>query len=184
MGAMGAALVSMVCNVIDRQEGLRGRRSRNCSAVRDAVRDAAPAPDRDGGRGCRRLRQPDGRLQAAEGHRTRTRARRADAIQAGLRRATEVPLDCARVCARSDRAGAPRGRTAAIGASSAMPVSAVLGRQFGGPQRGAQRATSTRPRSRTGISRERAVAEIDKLLAWCALESEAVYALVRKRLES
>jgi len=97
MGAMGAALVSMVCNLtlgkknyeaveegmkatLERSEELRARLAgmvRADAAVFDQVMAAYGLP-----------KDSDGQKQA-----------RAEAIQAALKSATEVPLDCARACA-------------------------------------------------------------------------------------
>ena len=107
MGAMGAALVSMVCNVSFGKKGCEAAEPelRNMLARSEELRRHLTAMV---GRGYCGFRQPDGRVQAGQIlGRGEGAARRA--IQACLERATEVPLDCARACAEvvamSRRAG-------------------------------------------------------------------------------
>jgi methenyltetrahydrofolate cyclohydrolase len=180
MGAMGAALVSMVCNVSigkkvceaaepelksvrTQSETLRRRLAAMVAedvAAFDSLMAAYKLPK-------------DSDLD---------KTRRADAIQAGLRLATEVPLDCARVCAQVvelARRASEHGYRGVISdagvgvlAANSAAHSAALNVFINAP------ALKDRHFAQTSV------AELDKLLAWSALESEAVYALVRKRLET
>ena len=180
MGAMGAALVSMVCNVSIGKKACEAD-EQELSAVRTQSETLR-----------RRLSAMVAEDVAAFGSLMAAyklpkdsdsdKSRRADAIQAALRRATEVPLDCARVCGRVVELARRAGELGFSGRDQRCrcwrcwpPI----------PRPAARRSmcSSTRPRSRTGDFAQTSVAEIDKLLAWCALESESVYALVRKRLE-
>ncbi len=97
MGAMGAALVSMVCNVSIGKKGYEA-----VEAGLQAVRARSEALRRRlGAMVAEDVAAFDGLMaayklpKAAEEQKNQ----RAEAVQASLRRATEVPLDCARVCA-------------------------------------------------------------------------------------
>jgi len=178
MGATGAALVSMVCNVsigkkgceaaepelravLEKSEALRRRLS---AMVEDDVAafDALMAAYK-----LAKLTEDD-------------KAKRAEAIQASLRRATQVPLDCARACAEAialARRAGERGYQqvisdagVAVSAAHAALRSAALNVFINAP------ALKDR-----GFAAE-AVAEIDRLLRLAATESEAIYALVRAKL--
>src|ERR1700693_2311133 len=97
MGAMGAALVSMVCNVTIGKKGYEGVEA-EMKAVREEServrrRVTARVPEDieafDSIMAAYKLPKPT----------DDEKARRGAAIQAGLKRATETPLDCARACA-------------------------------------------------------------------------------------
>ena len=97
MGAMGAALVSMVCNVTIGKKGYETVEAEMRSVLSESERvrrrlTAMVAED---------IAAFDSILAAYKLPKSteEDKAVRAAAIQAGLRRATEVPLDCARVCA-------------------------------------------------------------------------------------
>ena len=97
MGAMGAALVSMVCNVTLGKKGYEGVEAEMRAILQESERvrrrlTAMVAED---------IAAFNGILAGYKMPKTsdEEKAARAAAIQAGLRRATEVPLDCARVCA-------------------------------------------------------------------------------------
>ena len=110
------------------------------------------------------------------------KSRRAEAIQAGLERATEVPLECARACAHVV-AMARRAANTATSTSSATGASASRPRT---PRCAARRSTctSTRPPSRTAALPRVRLEEVKRLAADSALDSEATYAAVRSKLES
>ncbi len=179
IGAMGAALLSMVCNVTLGKKGQEAVES-DMKAVRDeserlrARLTAMVADD---------IAAFDGLMAAYRLPKSNDeeKSRRAEAIQANLRAATETPLACARACARSRRIcqGAPPKK--ASPGSSAMPAwacwpptarCAVL----------RSMCISMRPRSRIEALQTAATAEIETLLDHCARESEAVFELVRSRL--
>ena len=178
MGAMGAALVSMVCNVSIGKKGLEGV-DEELRAVRDQserlrghltgliAADVAVFGDL-----MAAYRLP----KAADNDKAHRSAR----IQEGLRRATDVPLDCARSCAavialaqRSADVGF-RGvvSDAGVGALAALAAlrSAALNVQINTPtiaDRGFAAA---------------AQAEIDGLVEANRRASEAVYATVLARI--
>ena len=105
-----------------------------------------------------------------------------EAIQAGLRLATEVPLDCARVCASVIGLCAPRRRTSATRASSAT-WGRARDRLCGRAQRRAQRVHQCTRAQGSGF-RARVGRRTRKLLVRCAVESEAAYTIVCNKLEA
>jgi methenyltetrahydrofolate cyclohydrolase len=180
MGAMGAALVSMVCSVSIGKKGYEAVESemRAVRAQSETLRlrlAAMVAED---------VAAFDGLMSAYKLPKVSDddKSRRADAIQSSLRRATEVPLDCARVCAEviglARRAGEHGYRgvisDAGVGvlAASSAARSAALNVFINAP------ALKDRDFAQA------AVAELEKLLEFATAESEAVYALVRTRLEA
>jgi formiminotetrahydrofolate cyclodeaminase len=179
MGAMGAALVSMVCNVSIGKKSCEAaepqlkavREQAETLRLRLAAMVAEDVAAFDSLMAAYKLPKESDSDQA----------RRADAIQAGLRLATEVPLDCARVCAQVvelARRASEHGYRGVISdagvgvlAANSAARSAALNVFINAP------ALKDRQFAQTSV------AELEKLLSWCALESEAVYALVRKKLE-
>jgi formiminotetrahydrofolate cyclodeaminase len=178
IGAMGAALLSMVCNVTLGKKGLEAVES-DMKAVRDeserlrARLTAMVAEDIaafDGLMAAYRLPKSD----------DEEKSRRAEAIQANLRAATETPLDCARVCAQVvalARRAAEKGFAGVISdagvgvlAANSALRSAALNVYINAP--------SLKDRGYAVA----ATAEIETLLDHCSRESEAVFDLVRSRL--
>ena len=178
IGAMGAALISMVCNVT---LGKKGHEA--VEAEMRSVRDASE-----------RLRAQltsmvaddiaafDGLMAAYRLPKANDeeKLRRGEAIQSTLRAATETPLACARACAQvvalSRRAG-EKGYAGVISdagvgvlAANAALRSAALNVYINAP--------SLKDRDYAAA----ALSEIEKLLADSARESEAVFELVRSRL--
>ena len=180
MGAMGAALVSMVCNVsfgkkgceaaqpelealLARSEALRGR-------LADMVAEDVAAFD--GLMAAYKL------PKATE----EEKSRRAAAVQASLKRATEVPLECARACAEVvdlARRAADRGYKhvisdvgVGVAAAEAALRSAALNVFINTP--------SLQDRDFAENSR----AEVERLAARAASESAATYAAVHAKLGS
>jgi formiminotetrahydrofolate cyclodeaminase len=178
MGAMGAALVSMVCNVTIGKKGHEAVES-EMKSVRDeserlrmrltsmVAEDVAAF---DGLMAAYRLPK----ISEDE------KSRRAAAIQSSLRAATETPLACARACAGvvalSKRAG-EKGYAGVISdagvgvlAANTALRSAALNVYINAP--------SLKDRVFAGA----ATAELEQLLDDCARESELVFELVRSRL--
>jgi formiminotetrahydrofolate cyclodeaminase len=178
IGAMGAALLSMVCNVTLGKKGLEAAES-DMKAVRDeserlrARLTAMVAED---------IAAFDGLMAAYRLPKSNDeeKSRRAAAIQANLRAATETPLDCARACAQVvalARRAAEKGfagvvSDAGVGVLAANSAlrSAALNVYINAP--------ALKDRSFATA----ATAEIDTLLDRSARESEAVFELVRSRL--
>jgi formiminotetrahydrofolate cyclodeaminase len=178
IGAMGAALISMVCNVtlgkkgqeavapamhsaLDESERLRARLT---SMVADDVAAF------DGLMAAYRL--PKG-SEVEKSH-------RAETIQTTLRAATETPLACARACAEVvalSRRAAEQGFSGVVSdagvgvlAANSALRSAALNVYINAP------ALKDREFAQAALT------EIEQLLAMSARESEAVFELVRSRL--
>jgi formiminotetrahydrofolate cyclodeaminase len=110
------------------------------------------------------------------------KARRADAIQAALRLATEVPLECARVCSQVIELARRAGEHGYRGVISDAGVGVLAANSAA--RSAALNVFINAPALKDRQFAQTSVAELEKLLAWSVRESEAVYALVRKRLES
>ena len=178
IGAMGAALISMVCNVTLGKKGHEAVET-EMQSVRDeseqlrARLTSMVADD---------IAAFDGLMAAYRLPKANDdeKLRRTEAIQSTLRAATETPLACARACAQvvalSRRAG-EKGYAGVISdagvgvlAANAALRSAALNVYINAP--------SLKDRSYA----EAALSEVEKLLADSARESEAVFELVRSRL--
>jgi formiminotetrahydrofolate cyclodeaminase len=178
MGAAGAALVSMVCNVSIGKKGyeaaepeMRAVLAKSESLRRrltDMIEDDVTAFD-----GLMSAYK----LPKATEH---DKASRAEAIEASLKRATQVPLDCARACgeviALSRRAGAHGYRH--VISDAGVGVSAA----YAALRSAALNVLINAPAIKDRAFAELAVAEIGQLMERSAAESEAVYALVRGKL--
>jgi methenyltetrahydrofolate cyclohydrolase len=178
IGAMGAALLSMVCNVTLGKKGLEAAES-DMKAVREesellrARLTAMVAAD---------IAAFDGLMAAYRLPKSsdEEKVRRAEAIQSNLRAATETPLACARACAEvvvlarraADKGFAGVISDAGVGVLAANSAlrSAALNVYINAPSL-KDRAFATA-----------AIAEIETLLDRCARESEAVLDAVRGRL--
>jgi methenyltetrahydrofolate cyclohydrolase len=180
MGAMGAALVSMVCSVSIGKKGYEAVES-EMRAVRARsetlrLRLAAMVAEDVAAFDCLMSAYKLPKVSEDD------KVRRADAIQSSLRRATEVPLDCARVCAEviglARRAGEQGYRgvisDAGVGvlAASSAARSAALNVFINAP------ALKDRDFAQAAVS------DLEKLLEFATAESEAVYVLVREKLEA
>ena len=178
MGAMGAALVSMVCHVTIGKKGyetvepemkavlfdserLRRRLTEMVAediAAFDSIMSAYKLP---------KATEADKTLRAA-------------AIQAGLRRATETPLDCARVCAEVIALARRASEHGYLNVISDGGVGVLAG--FTALRSAALNVYINAPALKDRAFAERATAELAKLVDSCAAESEAVYTLVRNKL--
>jgi formiminotetrahydrofolate cyclodeaminase len=178
MGAMGAALVSMVCNVTIGKKGYENVEAEMRSVLSESERvrrrlTAMVAED---------IAAFDSILAAYKLPKSteQDKALRTDAIQAGLRRATEVPLDCARVCAEVialSRRASERGYLNVI---SDGGVGVLAG--FTGLRSAALNVYINAPALKDRVFATQAIAELEKLLEFCGAESEAVYKIVRDKL--
>ena len=178
MGAMGAALVSMVCNVTLAKKGHEAV-AVELSAVRDeseqlrARLTAMVADDIaafDGLMAAYRL------PKASEAE----KARRAEAIQANLRAATETPLACARACAEVVALSRRAGEKGYAGVVSDAGVGVLAANSA--LRSAALNVYINAPAIKDRVYALAATAEIEKLIEQCTRESEAVFALVRGRL--
>ena len=178
MGAMGAALISMVCNVTlgkKEQEAVAA----DMAAVRDeseqlrARLTAMVAEDIaafDGLMAAYRL------PKASE----EEKSRRAEAIQTNLRAATDTPLACARACAEIVALSRRAGEKGFAGVISDAGVGVLTANSA--LRSAALNVYINAPALKDRAYADAATAEIEKLLKHCAHESEAVFALVRSRL--
>jgi formiminotetrahydrofolate cyclodeaminase len=178
MGAMGAGLVSMVCNVTlgkkghdavaseltavrDQSEKLR-RRLTAMIAEDIAAFDALMAA----------YRMP--KLSDEE------KACRADAIQLSLRAATTTPLDCAHACAEVIGLARRAGESGYAGVISDAGVGALAA--HAALRSAGLNVYINAPSLKDRSFADKATAELEKLLAESTVESEAVFALVRAKL--
>jgi formiminotetrahydrofolate cyclodeaminase len=178
MGAMGAALISMVCNVSFGKKGYEAAEPelREVCAQSEALRSRLTG-----------MVAGDisafGELMAAYKLPKETdeeKQRRSLAIQASLKRATEVPLACARDCAeviRLSRRAAEHGYLGVI-SDAGVGVSAA----YAAARSAALNVYINVPSLKDRAFAERALAELDGIMTSCTAESEAVYALVREKL--
>jgi formiminotetrahydrofolate cyclodeaminase len=178
MGAMGAALVSMVCNVTLGKKGLesvepemqavRGESERLRARLTAMVADDVAAFD--GLMAAYRLPKNSDDTKAA----------RAEAIQVSLRSATETPLACARACAEvidlSKRA-AEHGYTMVISDAGVGVLAANTALRSA-----ALNVYINAPALKDRAFAQSAVDEIEKLLEVSGRETELVFATVRSRL--
>ena len=178
MGAMGAALVSMVCNVTIGKKGYEAVEAE----MRAILKESESVRRRLMGMVAEDIAAFDSILAAYKMPKTaeEDKAARGAAIQACLRRATEVPLDCARVCAEVialSRRASERGYLNVI---SDGGVGVLAG--FTGLRSAALNVYINAPALKDRVFAERATAEIRNLVESGAAESEAVYTLVRNKL--
>ncbi|MEP6883403.1 MAG: methenyltetrahydrofolate cyclohydrolase [Gammaproteobacteria bacterium] len=178
MGAMGAALVSMVCNVTIGKKGYEAVEAEMRSVLIESERvrrrlTAMVAED---------IAAFDSILAAYKLPKAteEDKAGRAAAIQAGLRRATEVPLDCARVCAEVIALSRRASEQGYLNVISDGGVGVLAG--FTGLRSAALNVYINAPALKDRAFAERATAELAKLLEFCGAESEAVYKIVRDKL--
>jgi methenyltetrahydrofolate cyclohydrolase len=180
IGAMGAALVSMVCNVSFGKKGYEAAEPelRAILAKSEALRT------RLSGMVAEDVAAFDGLMATYKLPKStdEEKARRADAIQASLKRATDVPIACARACAEvvdlarhATRLGYKHVISDAgvgVAAADAALKSAALNVFINAP--------SLKDRCFAEDSLE----EIERLVKASAASSEATYAAVRAKLES
>jgi len=180
MGAMGAALVSMVCNVSFGKKGYEAAEPelRNMLVKSEALRvrlTAMVAED---------IAAFDGLMAAYKLPKSsdEEKSRRAETIQASLERATLVPLECARACAEvvdMARRAAELGYKhvisdvgVGVAAADAALRSAALNVFINAPALKDRRFASG------------ALEEVERLAKTSAAESEATYVAVRTKLDS
>ena len=178
MGAMGAALVSMVCNltvgkqkyadvegelkdVLDRAERLRER-------MTDMIRADVEVFDQ---------------VMAAYGMPKDTddqKAGRSQAIQQALKAATDVPLDCARACVEAidlSRVVAEKGNLNVISDAGVAVVAA-----YAALQSAALNVYINVGGIKDKEFADQRVAELEGLLDGASSETESIYALVKGKL--
>jgi formiminotetrahydrofolate cyclodeaminase len=178
MGAMGAALVSMVCNVTLGKKGQEAV-APELKAVRDeseqmrARLTAMVAED---------IAAFDGLMAAYRLPKAsdEEKSRRAEAIQFNLRAATETPLACARACAEVVALSRRAGEKGYAGVISDAGVGVLAANSA--LRSAALNVYINAPALKDRAYALAATAEIEKLLDQCSRESESIFALVRGRL--
>ena len=178
IGAMGAGLISMVCNVTLGKKGMEEVAAQMHTICAESERlrlMLTPMIDAD-------IAAFDGVMSAYRLPKgtDAEKTQRAAAIQASLIAATQTPLDCARACAdviKLSRRAAQHGYSgvisdAGVGVLAAQTAlrSAALNVQINAPLLADQAFAA------------KASKELEELLTEGARESEAVFALVRGRL--
>jgi methenyltetrahydrofolate cyclohydrolase len=180
MGAMGAALVSMVCNVSFGKKGCEAAEPelRNMLVRSEELRRHLAAMMAEDIAAFDSLMASYRLAKSSD----EEKARRAETIQACLERATEVPLQCARACSQvvaMARRAADLGYKhvisdvgVGVAAADAALRSAALNVSINAPALKDRRFAAN------------AIEEVERLAKTSAVESEATYAAVRIKLES
>ncbi|MDP9007462.1 MAG: cyclodeaminase/cyclohydrolase family protein [Pseudomonadota bacterium] len=178
MGAMGAALVSMVCNVTIGKKGLEAVEP-EMTSVRDEserLRRRLTSMVAEDVSAFDALMAAYRLPKSSEDD----KSRRAAAIQSSLRAATETPLACARACAEvvalSKRAG-EKGYAGVISDAGVGVLAANTALRSA-----ALNVYINVPSLKDRVFAAAAMAEVGKLLEDCARDSELVFELVRSRL--
>ncbi len=180
MGAMGAALVSMVCNVSIGKKGYE--------AVEEALRSVRTQSEalrrRLTGMIAEDVAAFDGLMAAYKLPKgsDEERSRRADAIQASLRRATEVPLDCTRACTEVIALARRAGELGYRGVISDAGVGAAAA--YAAARSAALNVYINAPALKDRAFQAHALGDLEQLLQSCAVESESAYTIVRAKLEA
>jgi formiminotetrahydrofolate cyclodeaminase len=180
MGAMGAALVSMVCNVSFGKKGCEAAEPelRNMLVRSEELRRHLAAMMAEDIAAFDSLMASYRLAKSSD----EEKARRAETIQACLERATEVPLQCARACSQvvaMARRAADLGYKhvisdvgVGVAAADAALRSAALNVSINASALKDRRFAAN------------AIEEVERLAKTSAVESEATYAAVRIKLES
>jgi methenyltetrahydrofolate cyclohydrolase len=178
MGAMGAALVSMVCNVTIGKKGYEGVEAEMKAVLHESekVRKRLTAMVAEDIAAFDSIMAAYKLPKATD----EDKASRSAAIQAGLRSATEAPLDCARVCAEVIVLARRASEHGYLNVISDGGVGVLAG--FTGLRSAALNVHINAPALKDRTFAERATAELEKLVEFGAAESEAVYKIVRKKL--
>jgi methenyltetrahydrofolate cyclohydrolase len=178
MGAMGAALVSMVCNVTIGKKGYEGVEAEMRAVLHESEKVRKRLTDMV----AEDIAAFDSIMAAYKLPKAtdEDKLARSAAIQAGLRRATETPLDCARVCAEVIVLARRASEHGYLNVISDGGVGVLAG--FTGLRSAALNVYINAPALKDRTFAEQATAELEKLVEFCAAESEAVYKIVRKKL--
>ena len=179
MGAMGAALVSMVCNVTLGKKGLEAVES-EIKAVRD---ESEKLRLRLTSMVAEDIAAFDGLMAAYRLPKLteEDKSRRAAAIQSSLRAATDTPLACARACAEVVALSRRAGENGYAGVISDAGVRVLAANTA--LRSAALNVYINAPSLKDRAFADAATAELEQLLDTCARESELVFELVRGRLK-
>ena len=180
MGAMGAALVSMVCNVSFGKKGCEAAEPelRNMLVRSEELRRHLTAMTAEDIAAFDSLMAAYKLAKSSD----EEKARRAETIQACLERATEVPLECARACSR---VVAMARRAADLGYKHVISdVGVGVAAADAALRSAALNVFINAPALRDRRFATNALEEVERLAKTSAVESEATYAAVRIKLES
>ncbi len=180
MGAMGAALVSMVCNVSFGKKG--------CEAAEPELRNMLVRSEELRRRLAAMVAEDiaafDSLMAAYKLAKSsdEEKARRAETIQACLERATEVPLECARACFQV--VGMAR-RAADLGYKHVISdVGVGVAAADSALRSAALNVFINAPALKDRRFAASALEEVERLANTSAVDCEATYAAVRLKLES
>jgi len=178
MGAMGAALISMVCNVSHGKKGCESAEPEllEVCAQSEALRRRLTAMVAEDVAAFDELMAAYKLPKETD----EEKQRRSHAIQSSLKRATEVPLACARDCAEVIRLSRRAGEHGYLGVISDAGVG--VSAAYAAARSAALNVYINAPSLKDRAFAERALAELEGIMTSCTAESEAVYALVRERL--
>jgi formiminotetrahydrofolate cyclodeaminase len=178
MGAMGAALISMVCNVTIGKKGHEAVES-EMKSVRD---ESEKLRLRLTSMVAEDIAAFDGLMAAYRLPKVtdEVKSRRAAAIQSSLRAATDTPLACARACAEVVALSRRAGEKGYAGVISDAGVGVLAANTA--LRSAALNVYINAPSLKDRAFADAATAELEQLLDDCARESELVFELVRSRL--
>ena len=178
MGAMGAALVSMVCNVTIGKQGYEAVDAdmKYVLAAAEKVRrrlTALMAED---------IAAVDSLMAAYQLPKTSDvdKARRSAEIRISMLRSTETPLKCARACAEVIGLSRRVSEHGYLGVLGDGGVGVLAG--FAGLRSAALNVYINAPALKDRTFANQAISEIEQLVAAGTIESEAAYALMRNKL--
>jgi formiminotetrahydrofolate cyclodeaminase len=180
MGAMGAALVSMVCNVSFGKKGYEAAEPelRNMLVRSEELRGRLAAMVAEDVAAFDSLMAAYRLPKSSE----EEKSRRAETIQTSLRRATVVPLECARACAEVVVLAR---RAADLGYKHVISdVGVGVAAADAALRSAALNVFINAPSLKDRLFAETAIEEVERLVGTSAADSATTYAAVRTQLES
>ena len=178
MGAMGAALVAMVCNLTIGKKGYE----QHDAEMRDVLAQCEARRRRLTAMVAEDVAAFDSLMAAYKLPKASDdeKAARSAAIQAGLQRATQVPLDCAKECAEVVRLS---GRAAEVGNQNVISDAGVgVLAAWAALRSAVLNVNINAPSLKDRGFAEAKLAETQALLAECGPLSEQIHARVQARL--
>ena len=178
MGAMGAALVAMVCNLTIGKKGYE----QHDAEMRDVLGQCEARRERLTAMVAEDVAAFDSLMAAYKLPKAsdEEKATRSAAIQAALQRATQVPLDCAKVCAEVVRLS---GRAAEVGNQNVISDAGVgVLAAWAALRSAVLNVNINAPSLKDRAFAEAKLAETQALLAECGPLSEQIHARVQGRL--
>ena len=178
MGAMGAALISMVANLTIGKKGYEAAEP----AMRELLAESEALRARLAGMVAEDVAAFDSLMAAYRLPKASDaeKAARSAAIQAGLVAATEAPLACARACAEAVRMTERAVAHGNLNAISDVGVGVLAA--FAALRSAALNVHINGPPIKDRAYADRALSELDALLAECGPLSERVHAAVKAKL--